>query len=113
MARWNGGLVSFGSVLGPYAVVVKRVVGVGGGARSSHTFLIIFVTLRNRNKSSKTFVIKAKVCAAQTSFSWQRGLTGSELCRSMSVSPSRGLVLRGSLVWEGAHTLVRITGVHD
>ena len=60
------GLVSFVFRLGPYAGVVKRVLGGGGCARSSRTFFFNVVTLRNRNKSSNTLAITIKVCQFQT-----------------------------------------------
>ena len=74
------GLAGFASRLGPSAGVVKRVPGVGEGARSSRTF----VTPRNRNESSRTFAITAKVCQLQTSFSWHRCLMAIGLSRSIS-----------------------------
>ena len=40
-------LVPFGFLVGPYAGVVKRVAGVGGGARRSRNFFFNLVTLRN------------------------------------------------------------------
>ena len=66
----QSGLVSFGSPLGPYGGVVKRVAGVGGGARSSRTFFFTFVTLRNSKKSSQPLVITASVCQSKSSLSW-------------------------------------------
>ena len=78
------GLAIFASLLGPSAGVVKRVAGVMEGARSSSTFFSILVTLRNRNESSRTFAITAKVCQLQTSFSWHRCLMAIGLSRSIS-----------------------------
>ena len=46
MVRWERGLVCFSSLVGPNAGVVKRVVGVGGGARSARTFFFIIATIR-------------------------------------------------------------------
>ena len=53
-------LVSFFSLSGPYAGVVKRVASVGGGSRNACTLFFILITLRNRKESSRTFRIKAK-----------------------------------------------------
>ena len=47
MVQWEMGLVSFGSLLGPQAGLVKRVASVAGGARSSRTFFLISATRRN------------------------------------------------------------------
>jgi len=88
------GLVSFGSLFGPYAGVVKRVVGVGQGARSSRTFFFNFVTLRNRKDSSQTLAITMKVSQSLTSISWHCGLAASEMSRSIFVPPCRGLVIQ-------------------
>ena len=68
MVRQERDLVSFGSRSGPYAGVVKRVVGVGGGARSACTLFFIVVTLRNRKKSSETLAITTKVCQSEPTF---------------------------------------------
>ena len=65
MARWETDLVSFGSLLGPYAGVAKRVVGVGGGASSTRTFFSIFVMLRNINKFSNTLAVTIQFCQTQ------------------------------------------------
>ena len=59
---WERDCVSFRSLLGPYAGVVKRVAGVGRGFRSACTFFFMFITLRNRKEFSKTLAIKANVC---------------------------------------------------
>ena len=87
-ANWREtDLVSFDFLLGPYAGVVKRVAGVGGGARKSRTFFFIFLTLRSRNKFSRTLDITTKVCLSRPNFSWQRGLAESELSRSIPCLP--------------------------
>ena len=74
--------------------MVKRFVGVGGGARSSSTFSSIFPTLGNRKKSSRILAIKAKVFQSHTSFSWHCGSAASELSCSILVSSCRGLVIQ-------------------
>jgi len=48
----GSGLVSFGSLFCPFAGVVKRVAGVGGGFQSARTFFFTFVTLKNSKESS-------------------------------------------------------------
>ena len=55
-------LVSFFSLSGPYAGVVKRVAGVGGDSGSACTLFPICVLLRNQKESFKPLAIKAKVC---------------------------------------------------
>jgi len=80
-------LVSFGSRLGSYAGVVNWVVGVGEGAKIACTFFFIFVTLRDRKRSSKTLAITTQVCHSKSNFSWHRVLTGSELSRFISCLP--------------------------
>ena len=81
------GLVSFGSLLGPYSAVVKRVAGVREGARSSRTFFFIFVTLRNRKESFKTLDITVNVCELHPNLSWHRGFCGKRLSRSILFLP--------------------------
>ena len=80
-------LVSFGFLSSSYAGVVDRVVGVGEFARSACTFFVIFVTHRDRKKSSKTLAITTQVCQSKSNFSWHRVLAGSELPRSISCLP--------------------------
>ena len=70
------GLAGFSSLVGSYAGVLKRVAGVGGGARTSRTFFCVFVTLGNRKESSKHFGITASICQSHTIFSWHRFLCG-------------------------------------
>jgi hypothetical protein len=60
---------------------------VAWSARNSRAFFFIFVTLRNRKESSKSFDITASVCQFRTSFSWHRGFAASELPRLISCLP--------------------------
>ena len=71
----NHGLATF--LLGSYSGLVKRVTGVGGGARSARTFFFIFVTPGNRKESSQTLDFAAIVCQSRTSFSRHRGFAAS------------------------------------
>ena len=57
MVLWEIGLVSFGYLFGPYAGMMKSVLGVGGGARISRNLFFNFATLRNRQDFSKTLAI--------------------------------------------------------
>jgi len=109
----ESGVVSFGSVLGPYAGAVKRVLGVGGGTRISCFFSYFFDTFRERKDSSKTLVITAGVCRSQTSFLWHCGFEASDLSHSDPThpTPSRLGQYRESRVWGGAHALARREGV--
>ena len=45
-------------------------------------------------ESFKTLSIKVKVCESQTSFSWHCDFAASELSRSISVFPCRGLAIQ-------------------
>ena len=70
MVVHESSLVSFGSLFGPFAGVVKRVAGVGGGARRPRSFFSTFEPLKNSKDSSQTLAITAKVCQSKTSLCW-------------------------------------------
>jgi len=80
----ESGFVSFGSLFGPYAIIVKKVAGVGGGARSARTFFFPADSLKNSKESSQTLAITAKVCKSKTSLSWPLGFAarsrGEKVC---------------------------------
>ena len=80
------GLAGFGSLLGYFTGVVKRVAGVGGGEESARTFCV-FVTLGNRKESSEHLGITASICQSHNMFLWNRIFAGSELSRSISCFP--------------------------
>ena len=81
--------VFFGSPVGLYAGVVKRVADVGWGSRSACTLFFILITLRNRKEFSESLATKAKFCQSQTSVSCHFGFAAKRvdslhLCFSLS-----------------------------
>ena len=84
MGLQESGLVSFDSLLGSYAEVVKRVAGEAGGAGHSRALFLTFVTLKNSQESSLSIAVKAKVFPSKTSLSWHLGLAahsrGERVC---------------------------------
>ena len=111
---WPSWLGKFGFLLGSFAGVVKRVAGVGGGAKSSRTFFFTFATLKNNKESSQTLDITAKSANPTPAF---RGIVVSRKVSCFAPSrfpPFRGLVMqRVTGVGGGARTCAAREGVPD
>ena len=87
-------LVPFGFRVGPYAGVVERLAGVGGGARSSRNFFFNFVTLKNEKSPQKLLPSRSESADPNPGF---RGIVVWWEVRCLTPSrfpPCRGLVIQ-------------------
>ena len=114
LADWRGtDLVSFGCILGPYAGVVKRVAGAGGGSRSSRTFFFIFVTLRNQRNPPGLLLSRRNSANPNPTFRGIVVLREVNCLAHRLFPPFEVWEYRGSRAWEGPNAPAQKEGAPD